>query len=584
MKKSIKTALTTKTFAAVILSSLFLPIQARTAGFDTEALYKAALSTDSELSRNIPMPVAYDAKAPTAEKAVQDDQQLINDLREVIVMTILKNAKKPRPGEEEKIVSALSRAQASGLLEPTLLAVINDARVQPLLPKKVLENKEYIVKAYSARVGAELETMGLIPGVQGAESWKDMAARHIKMVKKKSAYYWHPAYAGGPSLFTKADFVAEFENLTGARFTGGNAVEFLVDGPAAFAAREKLIKGAKKSIHMLTWAMYDDTTGAWATELLIAKKKAGVDIKIVVDGNVADSLGAFKTLPALEAAGIQVIRLKDKARPNDGQHCKLMIVDGKDAIAGGMNFGDVYSHMGTGVKWRDTDVQFSGPAIAQAKATFADFWNEGVKKMGLPYGLVSAGDGSSEAATGSSRISVVYQKPAGEARVYLGMLKAIYAASTRINIENAYLIMMPDLEVALMDALQRGVEVNILTNSKESIDTPSISGPILASLPPLLNFGANVYLKQGAKETLHSKFMTVDGVFCTVSSFNFHPRSVRYEPEMTVNILDSGKTRELEQVFNRDISQAKRITDSSQLKLPHSALTDLVRKYFFNQL
>ena len=111
--------------------------------------------------------------------------------------------------------------------------------------------------------------------------------------------------------------------------------------------------------------------------------------------------------------------------------------------------------------------------------------------------------------------------------------------------------MMPSLEVALMDALDRGVEVNIFTNSKESIDTPSISGPILASLPPLLNFGANIYLKQEAGATLHSKFMTVDGIFSTVSSFNFHPRSIRYEPEMTVNILDAEKTRQLEAVFLR---------------------------------
>ena len=131
-------------------------------------------------------------------------------------------------------------------------------------------------------------------------------------------------------------------------------------------------------------------------------------------------------------------------------------MDGQEAIAGGMNFGDVYSHMGNGPKWRDTDVQFSGPAIAQAKAVFADFWNEGVTKLGLPYGLVGAGDASSPAQGGGSRVSVVYQKPTGEARVYLGLLKAMYAASTRINIENAYLIMMPSLEVALWTRLTAG--------------------------------------------------------------------------------------------------------------------------------
>ena len=60
---------------------------------------------------------AYNLKARIAEKSAQEDQQLVND-KEIIVTTILKNTPKPKPGEEEKIVSALSRAHASGLLTP----------------------------------------------------------------------------------------------------------------------------------------------------------------------------------------------------------------------------------------------------------------------------------------------------------------------------------------------------------------------------------------------------------------------------------------------------------------------------------
>ena len=164
----------------------------------------------------------------------------------------------------------------------------------------------------------------------------------------------------------------------------------------------------------------------------------------------------------------------------------------------------------------------------------------------------------------------------------LSILKAIYGASTLINIENAYVIMMPALKAALLDALARGVQVNVLTNSAASVDEPMVSVPILKSLPDLLNAGARIYLKKG--DTLHSKFITVDGLFCQVGSFNLHPRSIRYENEMAVNILGPQKTMELDAVFNRDISQAQQITRFEQLNIPASLQNDLIQRYLFNQL
>ena len=133
-----------------------------------------------------------------------------------------------------------------------------------------------------------------------------------------------------------------------------------------------------------------------------------------------------------------------------------------------------------------------------------------------------------------------------------------------------------------MDALDRGVEVNIFTNSKESIDTPSISGPILCQPSPLLNFGANIYLKQEAGATLHSKFMTVDGSFHEAPSTST-PAAYATEPEMTVNILDAEKTRQLEAVFLRIFP---RLREYGQLRTEasHSKLLDMVNEYFFNQL
>ncbi|HOI43387.1 MAG TPA: phospholipase D-like domain-containing protein, partial [Elusimicrobiales bacterium] len=119
---------------------------------------------------------------------------------------------------------------------------------------------------------------------------------------------------------------------------------------------------------------------------------------------------------------------------------------------------------------------------------------------------------------------------------------------------------LPALDKAVVDARARGVEVNILTNSKESIDADgkAMTDAILDGLRVFAAAGANVYVQRG--ETLHSKFMTVDGVYVNVGSYNMHPRSERYDTELNVAILDAGTAAEFDEAFNRDIAGARRMT------------------------
>ncbi len=83
----------------------------------------------------------------------------------------------------------------------------------------------------------------------------------------------------------------------GFQWSAGNQVDILVNGPASFTKRKELIDKAQESIYIFSWAFYDDGTGwDFADWLINAKLKrlcAGGDleIKIVVDGNVAKKVG-----------------------------------------------------------------------------------------------------------------------------------------------------------------------------------------------------------------------------------------------------------------------------------------------------
>lgn len=488
------------------------------------------------------------------------------------------------PEQEAKLFVILAQLHQKGALVPVLTQVADQAEAAGSLPPGISpEKKTALVHQLAGMIGAEVGGRGL--GSGGAadrfESWDAASTKLLARVRDTAV---PPAGPGTPSAFLNPTFVKEFEALAGAPFTDGGKVTPLVDGPASFAVRDQLIDNAKTSIHMMTWAFYDDETGADTAKRLIAAHARGVDVKIVVDGNVARQHGHDATLKLLEDAGITVVRWTDVNRPHDGQHRKFMIVDGEKAVGGGINVGDFYSHKGPadGQKWRDTDVLLEGAPVTDAHRLFARVYNGQVDMHGLTSPKVTVG--ATLPPAGFARVATIDDTPGpnGTSSILLATLKAIEGATEQIDIENAYFISTPALKQALLAALERGVQVRILTNSGESVDEPIVSGPILASLPELIAAGALVYLKQG--DTLHSKLMVVDGVYSTVGSYNLHPRSERYEGEVTFSSLSTDLAENLHGVFERDIAVAKRIAQASDISVPVTPLSIIAGRFFFDQL
>lgn len=434
----------------------------------------------------------------------------------------------------------------------------------------------YLVVAYHT-ICAQLADSGLLPWADAAPGFDEISQKALAAVKGSR---YEARKAGDASLLLDEGFINEMEALSGAKFSSGGTADLLVDGPASFAVKDRLMKGAKKSIYVTSYAISDDVTGNETTEILLAKKKEGVDIRFMVDNKMAYVFGA-KNLKRMAEAGIDVLRWQESGHPHNYLHVKMLIVDGEYAVVGGLNYADPYSHKNpNGLKWRDTDILYTGPAAADSVKAFASLWNPQAKE---PARQVAEPQGA-PAGSGSARISVTLQKPPGLAPpILLSILKAIYGATGRINIENAYIVAIPAVTQAIVEARERGVEVNVFTNSKESIDSDgkSFADAILKSVKAFSDAGANVYLKQG--QTLHSKFMTVDGIFCSIGSYNLHPRSERYDTELNVNMLDRESVARIDAVFARDIAEAKRAT-SRDLSPKPGWLSRIMERYFFSQL
>ena len=93
-----------------------------------------------------------------------------------------------------------------------------------------------------------------------------------------------------------------------------------------------------------------------------------------------------------------------------------------------------------------------------------------------------------------------------------------------------------------------------------------------------------MYLKRGEGDTLHSKFMTVDGLYTSIGSYNIHPRGERSDTEVNVNILDADATARLDETFMRDISIANKMNSAKELEQKPGFVSQMMSQFFYAQL
>jgi len=445
------------------------------------------------------------------------------------------------------------------------------------IPKVKIE--QYVAQL-SGAIDAELSSRGLTAASKGVQYETDLQMMYkVGPEVRDELARARQAWNGEGSFHESAAFREGYERLTGTKFVDGNRVELLIDGPASFARAEKMLKEAApgEPIYIMSWAFYDDVTGKKFADLLIEAKKADHPVYIMVDGQVAMKAEHAGGLARMEENGAQVVRWMspDPLRRFDGQHMKGMRV-GNQVKGGGMNFGDVYSHLNPDMsvaRWRDTDLYAQGPIALEFDKLFVRLWNEQVDyqqnlvaqgklktvHLDLKNLALSQVDPVSMRA-GDETLGIVHHRPGQDYNLLKGHLYAIEATTSgEILIENAYLILNPAIYRALLRALGRNVTVKVLTNSAKSIDEAIITNPIMQTLNRLLANGAETYVKAGTN-TLHSKTMGINGVYFELGSENLHPRSVRYEMEVMFVGFGKRVAGKVQEMITTDIAQAERIT------------------------
>jgi cardiolipin synthase len=356
------------------------------------------------------------------------------------------------------------------------------------------------------------------------------------------------------------------ESVTESPLTKGNKVTLLIDGPATYAAMFKAIFSAKKHINLETFILEDDEIGRKFTDLLLKKQAEGVQVNIIYDsmGSLTTPESFFKHL---RDRGIQVVEFnplnpfKDRGEwfLTSPDHRKLLIIDGKVAILGGINISNVYSGGPSGshkvkgqpLPWRDTDIQIEGPAVTEAQKLFLETWSKqrGPKleeDIYLP----------AQKEYGKALVRLVGSTPGADNRItFIVYVSAITFAEHSIHLTNAYFI--PDNQIldAFTDAARRGVDVKIILPSTS--DSTLVLSAARYNYTALLKAGVKIYERRNA--LLHAKTAVIDGVWSTVGSTNLDYWSLLSNDEVNAVVLSHEFAVEMERMFASDLAQSDQI-------------------------
>lgn len=365
-------------------------------------------------------------------------------------------------------------------------------------------------------------------------------------------------------------------------YLDGHTVEWKRCGIGFFDELITLIGSAEKNIHLQIYLIDSDETGNMVLDALKAAAKRGVEVNLVVD-----DFGAGNLKPAdealIEASGIIFKRFEpfvSAGRYYLGRrmHHKIILIDERIAVVGGMNFANRYRGLENQPPWLDYAVVVTGPVCRDltkvCKKILERQFTPAVPK--LPRIFPGGHTIDTAKVWVRTRINDWLRS---RAEITLSYNKAARLSTDSITIVGGYFLPGRNYRSILANASKRGVKIKIIMTHFSDVPVVKYASDYLYGW--LLRNNIRIYESQHSM--VHGKVAIVDEKWATVGSYNQNHLSAYLSIELNLDIVN----HEFAKSFNahlHEVIEKECIEITNEIFSRNSSIFSKFRRWFSYQL
>ena len=335
-------------------------------------------------------------------------------------------------------------------------------------------------------------------------------------------------------------------------------VQLLSGGAATFDQILEDVENAQHHIHLEYYIYEPDQTGTRLRDALVARAKAGIKVRLLVDALGSKKVNKKFMQPLLDAGGefatFHPTKIGKRMRPviNFRTHRKILVVDGKIGFTGGVNITDEEDRRVNPNAYHDVHIRMAGPIVTWLQTTFLEDWAYALEKTDgdMPENLDAL---LPDLPDGKHAMQLVTSGPDNPTEpIHRVHVAAIQAATERVWLTTPYFVPTEAAMYALTSAAMRGLDVRLLVPEKS--DSAFVTSAARSYFEELMNAGVKVY--EYRARMLHSKTLVVDRNLAIIGTANFDNRSFRLNYEVCAIGYGAGLNSKLDDQFMDDLKQA----------------------------
>ena len=336
-------------------------------------------------------------------------------------------------------------------------------------------------------------------------------------------------------------------------YTSHNRVRLVRGGEEYFREMQRMIDGARHSLHLQTYIYEDDLTGHRITEALVRAAGRAVEVFVLLDGYASRSLSK-ETVARFESAGVHFRYFEPLFRSSSHyvgrrMHHKLVVSDASEALVGGLNVSDRYNDLPGQPAWLDWAILAEGQSAFELFRLCVSQWIRfppEIRRI-IDRHPVPAIEESWQCLVRIRRNDWVNRRNQ-VSRTYLEMFRE---SKEELILMSSYFLPGRVFRRNMRLAVRRGVRIRLMLAGRSDVWLAKQAERYMYRW--LLRNGIEIH--EYERNILHGKIAVRDSLHVTCGSYNINNISAYASVELNLDVLDEGFGAHVRRVLERIIDE-----------------------------